>query len=126
MVICELNSLQDLQRNFEVSLSKVSIMGSAIQALHSFVLPFVGILMDKIGPKNVCLTGVALTSTSLLISFLIDHNFWAFFVFYGVLNGAGLGLLFLPASTVCTLYFKDRQSTVHWHGDMTKDMDRHI
>ena len=70
--------------------------------------PLAGILVDKIGTMMVSLVGVGLSGTSILLSYMFKNNFWAFFTFYGVLNGAGLGFLFLPANTSCPLFFKVR------------------
>jgi MFS transporter, DHA2 family, multidrug resistance protein len=68
----------------------------------SFVMmPLVGFLMTRIAPRRLLVTGLVLASTSLyLLSRLnLDAGYWNFFLPL-VLQGAALGLLFIPLTTI--------------------------
>ena len=81
---------------------------SWIQSVHSslmFVFAFVSsIMLKRFSFRRVVLIGTILCSTSYLVSAFLQ-NYAGLFILYGVIGGAGSGLLYTTSNIACAHYF---------------------
>ena len=81
---------------------------SWIHSVHStFMFLFASIssiMLKKFGFRCVIIIGAILCISSYLASAFLP-NYIGLFIFYGVIGGAGSGLLFTPANIACVYYF---------------------
>ena len=88
----------------------MAFTSSAISGMYSLVGPLVAIILDKVGYRISCWIGMGGIIICYAATLYLSQHFWAFVLFYGVLNGIGSGLIFMAANTVTALYFKDKKS----------------
>ena len=88
----------------------MAFTSSAISGMYSLVGPLAAIILDKVGYRISCWIGMGIIIICYAATLYLSRHFWAFVLFYGVLNGIGSGLIFMAANTVTALYFKDKKS----------------
>ena len=81
---------------------------SWIHSIHSsfmfFFASISSILLKKFGLRSVILIGTTLSCASYIAPIFLQ-NYVGLLLTYGILGGAGSGLLFTPANIACTKYF---------------------
>ena len=87
----------------------LAFAGSAISGMYSLTGPLAAKILDKCGYKITCWFGLLIIILSYAATVLLREHLWAFVLFYGVLNGAGSGLVCMAAYTVSALYFKTKK-----------------
>lgn len=70
------------------SLSTLSMAVSVNMIVWGVLQPFLGRLVDRIGPRPVITASAALMGFAFLMSATIEHQ-WEFFLYYGVLTAIG-------------------------------------
>ena len=79
-----------------------------IKSIHTtfiFLFAFISsIIINKFGFRIVIWVGTVLSCTAFISSAFLD-NYIGLFMSYGVLGGAGMGIIFTPANIACAKYF---------------------
>ena len=102
----DVNDSKEDKDGVQISLA---FAGSAISGMYSLTGPLAAKILDKWGYKITCWFGLLIIILSYAATVLLRQHLWAFFLFYGVLNGAGSGLVCMAANTVSALYFKTKK-----------------
>ena len=88
----------------ESNTSTVSWIHSVHSSFMFFFASISSILLKKLGFRSVILLGTVLSCASYVTSIFLQ-NYIGLFLAYGVVGGAGSGLLFTPANIASTQYF---------------------
>jgi len=80
--------------------------------IHSLVGPFVGGVVDRLGPRKVILLGSSFLGIGLaLCSF--TQTWWQFYIFFGVITAIGIGATgWVPNVTLIQQWFKSKKGLV--------------
>ena len=73
--------------------------------------PIASICVNKIGARLTCIAGAIVSAVAIFIS-TFSINVYMLMVFYGVLGGLGLGLMYVPAVTAVGYWFEKKRSLV--------------
>merc|ERR1719251_408707 len=87
------------------------MVGSILAGAIMLVGPISSILVGKFGPRKTCIAGAVVSALSIFIS-TFAVNVPMLMVFYGVLGGLGLGLMYVPAVTAVGYWFEKKRSLV--------------
>ena len=69
-----------------------------------------GRLMDKIGPKKMCIVGSSTMSVGILLSSLITSDYpYLIYLTYGIIGGFGVGTLYTCTVSTTQKWFYDRR-----------------
>lgn len=63
-------------------------------------LPVGSLLDNKIGPRIPCILGSCVSFVACIVGSFVAENKWLISTTFGLMNGAGFGLLLFPSSTV--------------------------
>ena len=96
-------------QHFGAPYSKVSLVGSIILGIGYGLGPISSFLVSKFGSRVVCMGGGLMTMAGVGFS-VLSPNLSVMFVLYGVMSGAGIGLMFLPTGISCNYYFKKKRA----------------
>ena len=99
-----------MQEDYEVSLSQISLVGSAGDGTRQLICPLVALALNKLGFKWCAQIGAAMSAASMTACYLFKENFVVFLLCYGFVMGAGGGFLQLASTTSCAFYFHQRQA----------------
>ena len=86
-------------------------VGSILAGVIMLVGPISSLLVGRFGPRKTCIAGAVVSSLSIFIS-TFSVNVPMLMVFYGVLGGLGLGLMYVPAVTAVGYWFEKKRSLV--------------
>ena len=86
-------------------------VGSILAGVIMLVGPIASIFVNKFGPRLTCIFGAVISGVSIFIS-TFSVNVYMLMVFYGVLGGLGLGLMYVPAVTAVGYWFEKKRSLV--------------
>ena len=86
-------------------------VGSILAGVIMLVGPISSLLVGKFGPRKTCIAGAVVSALSIFIS-TYSVNVPMLMVFYGVLGGLGLGLMYVPAVTAVGYWFEKKRSLV--------------
>ena len=86
-------------------------VGSILAGVIMLVGPISSVLVGKFGPRKTCIVGAVVSALSIFIS-TYSVNVYMLMVFYGVLGGLGLGLMYVPAVTAVGYWFEKKRSLV--------------
>ena len=76
---------------------------------YLFLGPIVSALANKYGCRAVCIAGSIVAALAFTLSTL-STNVKVFFITYGVMGGAGFGMIYLPAIVFVGYYFEKKRS----------------
>ena len=96
-----IGSLTELLDSNTSKISWISSVHASIMHLSSFVA---SILLKKFGFRIVIIIGALLCITSYLVSAFL-RNYAGIIILYGVIGGAGSGMLYTAANIACLFYF---------------------
>ena len=102
-----IGSLTELLNSNTSKVSWISSVHSSLMLLSSFVT---SILLKKFGFRIVIIIGAILCIASYLVSAFL-RNYAGILILYGVIGGAGSGMLYTAANIACLYYF-DRWKAV--------------
>jgi OFA family oxalate/formate antiporter-like MFS transporter len=83
-------------------------------AFFAIFMFFGGRLLDKLGPRNVCMIGGAIVGAGWILAGLLTDTgmlpgIWALVITYGVIAGAGVGLVYGGPIAVANKWFPDKK-----------------
>ena len=82
---------------------------SVFMIIHGIMCPFAGGMVDRFGPRIVFLLGSLILGAGLTLCSLI-HYWWEFYIFFGLLTAAGVGLIgWASNTTVIQQWFKEKR-----------------
>ena len=98
-----------LLKEFNWSRSMAAGAFSLFVILHGIIGPFSGSMVDRFGPRIVLLVGSLTLGVGFFLSSLI-HSWWQFYIFFGVVTAAGVGLIgWVPNTTVVQQWFREKR-----------------
>jgi len=101
--------LDPLMKHFGVKEGPMSMVGSVLAGTIQLVGPFVAILVEKYGTRIVCITGAVISSIGFFAS-TYAPNVPVLMLFYSLVAGTGLGLMYVPAVVAVGYYFDKRRA----------------
>lgn len=101
--------MEVFRSEFQQSNAVISLIGSLLIGCYLLIGPFAGGLVNKYGARVVVIAGAIISGLSFAAS-IIAPNAYIFMVFYGLLGGAGFGLIYLPAIVCVSFYFERKRS----------------
>ncbi|KAK3107469.1 hypothetical protein FSP39_015235 [Pinctada imbricata] len=96
-------------RYFGGSKGKTALLGSVLNGAYLTIGPLVGVLANKYGCRPVAVAG-SIVATVGLFSCTFAPNLDVMIFLYGVVGGAGFGLMYLPAIVMVGYYFEKRRA----------------
>jgi len=103
--------LKPLMKHYGEGTGMISMVGSILAGAIMLVGPISSILVGKFGPRKTCIAGAVVSALSIFIS-TYSVNVPMLMVFYGMLGGLGLGLMYVPAVTAVGYWFEKKRSLV--------------
>ncbi|HEY0790469.1 MAG TPA: oxalate/formate MFS antiporter [Chthoniobacterales bacterium] len=97
-----------LMKEFRVSLAEIQVTFSILIVLQTFLSPFQGFLVDKLGPRLLLGLGTALTGLSWVLAGLA-RNVLELYLSYGVLGGIGTGTVYVGVVGLVVQWFPERR-----------------
>lgn len=98
-----------LLKEFGWSRSMAAGAFSLFVILHSLIGPFVGIMVDRLGPRRVILLGSFFLGVGLALCSLVK-TWWQFYIFFGVITAVGVGSIgWVPNTTIIQHWFKEKR-----------------
>jgi MFS family permease len=98
-----------LLREFDWSRSVTAGAFSVFIILHGLAGPFVGYVVDRLGPRRVIVLGSLLLGAGLALCSVI-RTWWHFYLFFGVITAVGVGSAgWVPNVTVIQQWFKEKK-----------------
>jgi len=87
------------------SRAATSVAASIIKIEGAFESPLSGWIADKYGPRWICIWGIVVMSTGLILMNWM-HSLWAFYLDWGIILGTGFNMAVgLPMSTAISNWF---------------------
>ncbi len=98
-----------LLKDFNWSRSTAAGAFSLFVVLHSLIGPFVGVLVDRLGPRKVIVLGSFLLGAGLFLCSFI-RTWWQFYISFGVITAIGVGSIgWVPNVTIVQYWFKEKK-----------------
>ena len=104
-------ALLDILADFDLSNAQAGLLGSITALIGGLVLPFAGVIGDRIGTKKIILIGI--------VAAIVGQLLFAYAPDYGMLmvgravSGLGVGLLFVGPYTMAVNWFqRERRSGI--------------
>jgi len=101
--------LQPLMLHFDVEKGPMSMVGSVLAGTIQLVGPFVALLVNKYGTRIVCIAGAILSSAGFFLS-TFANSVPVLMLFYSIVAGTGLGLMYVPAVVSVGYYFEKKRA----------------
>lgn len=103
--------ISPLEKEFGWSRSQLTGIYSVYLLTGGALAPVVGTFFDRFGPRFVYTSGLLCLAAAFMLGGYLS-SLWQFYVFIGVMIGAGSGLAgMVPASGLMTRWFRARLST---------------
>ncbi|XP_073969240.1 monocarboxylate transporter 5 isoform X2 [Rhodnius prolixus] len=97
--------LNDISKDFNISIPKCAIAGSLLSGFYLIAGPFVSAIANRYGFRVTGIAGSVLASFTFAISSLAPNIEYLWLV-YGVLGGIGFGMIYVPAVITTGFYFE--------------------
>lgn len=94
---------------FGASRGKTALVGALVPACYLLVGPMVSVMSNKLGLREVTIIGSVVASAFFIIS-SFSVNIDMMLVTYGIMGGAGFGLMYLPSIVMVGYYFDKRRA----------------
>lgn len=101
--------LEPLMEDFQVDNATISAVGSVLSGVIQLVGPFVALLVNVLGMRIVCIIGSAVSCAGFFLATFV-YNIPLLMLLFGVVAGAGLGLMYVPAVVSVGYYFDKRRA----------------
>lgn len=104
-------SLLDISKEFSLSATQAGLLGSITALVGGLILPFAGVIGDRIGIKKIILIGIVASLVGqLMFAWAPDY---ALLMVGRAITGLGVGLLFVGPYTMAINWFeRERRSGV--------------
>lgn len=100
------NLFDIVQKEFKTTSKLVSSMPATfLLGFYLLLAPISLFLAKKFGTRRIALIGSFISTVSLLISSLLNDSIIVFSIFYGILNGIGLSLIYVPSVIATSKWF---------------------
>jgi MFS family permease len=100
-----------LERDYGWTRSQLTSVYSIYLLMHGFTSPLVGLIFDRLGPRWVYTTGLALMCGAFFLAAGLS-NLWQFYLFVGGMVGIGVSLTgMVPGSALIARWYRERLST---------------
>jgi OFA family oxalate/formate antiporter-like MFS transporter len=97
-----------LETLWNISVTESGLPYLVFLAAFGYMMPFGGMILEKIGPKKTSILGSVLVGTGwVLASF--SQNVYVLTLLYGVLGGIGVGITYGVPIAVSTKWFPDKK-----------------
>ena len=96
--------IDPLVTKMDTTIANISWIKSFNTALIMLFSSITSIMLKRVGYRIIIFTGTLMCSAAFLISAFL-HNYIGLFLVYGVIGGAGFGMLSTPSSIACVEYF---------------------
>merc|ERR1719244_799343 len=101
--------LDPLMEHYKVQKGPMSIVGSILAGTIQLVGPFVAILVEKFGTRLVCISGAVVSAFGFFAA-TFAPSVPVLTLLYGLVGGAGLGLMYIPAQVAVGYYFDKKRA----------------
>ena len=102
--------LLPLEREYGWSRYQLTSVYSVFLLVSGFAAPLIGVLFDRVGPRLVYGTGIALIGSAYLAASSLDR-LWQFYLLIGAAVGVGVAMTgMVPASAMLSRWFHARLS----------------
>jgi MCP family monocarboxylic acid transporter-like MFS transporter 12 len=101
--------LTPLMEHFGVQKGPMSMVGSVLAGTIQLVGPFVAVLVNKFGTRIVCIAGAIISATGFFAS-TFATSVPVLMLFYSIVAGTGLGLMYVPAVVAVGYYFEKKRA----------------
>jgi len=99
--------LDPLKKDFGVGDGAMSAVGSVLSGVIQLVGPFASLLANILGMRTATIIGAVVSAAGFFISTFV-HDVYVLLLFFGIVAGTGLGLMYVPA--VCSVgYWFDKK-----------------
>ncbi|XP_046580867.1 LOW QUALITY PROTEIN: monocarboxylate transporter 12-like [Haliotis rubra] len=95
--------------HFNSNKATTSWIGSVLNGSYLTIGPFVSMLVNKFGCRQIAITGAVVSSVALFVS-TFSPNIALLTFLYGFMGGIGFGLMYLPAIVMVGYYFDKRRA----------------
>jgi len=101
--------LQPLIDHYGVDNAEMATVGSVLSGTIQLVGPFVALMVNLVGTRVTCISGAVISALGFFASAYAPDVF-SLIVIFGVIAGAGLGLMYVPAIVAVGMYFDKRRA----------------
>ena len=100
--------LPSIKRFYDEGTFAISLVGSFMVGVTYGSAPLAAFLANRIGLRAVYMIGSLIAFISFFAS-AFSSNAYLLIFFFGIMGGTGLGLVLMPASVACNLYFERKR-----------------
>ncbi|MEN6616224.1 MAG: OFA family MFS transporter [Syntrophorhabdus sp.] len=97
-----------LEEMFKISATQGGLPYMIFLAMFALFTFVAGKFIDKVGPRKVMMVGGALVGIGWMLTFFAS-NIWMVIATYGVIGGAGVGIVYGGPVSVATRWFPDKK-----------------
>ncbi|VDD84962.1 unnamed protein product [Enterobius vermicularis] len=103
--------IDEFTEKFNASVATISIIGSSLIGSYLIVgeRPLAGGLVNRFGVRSIAIFGSLLAGLGFFFS-IFATNVTTMILSYGLIAGAGLGFIYLPAMVIVCFYFEKKRS----------------
>uniref|UniRef100_A0A1I7V3J2 MFS domain-containing protein n=2 Tax=Caenorhabditis tropicalis TaxID=1561998 RepID=A0A1I7V3J2_9PELO len=94
---------------FNISEASAAMTMSILSGFYFFVGPFASALCNVFGCRQVALAGSIIAAVGFLLS-IPAPNIYVLYLTFGLIAGAGFGMMYLPAIVIISQYFAKKRS----------------
>jgi sugar phosphate permease len=104
--------IKSLEADFGWSRADISFAVAVSLFAFGFGAPLGGMLVDRLGPRRIMLTGLGLNTFGLICLLLVEQ-LWQFHIFWGLIIGVGTGMVTnVLGATVALRWFNQHRGIV--------------
>ena len=100
--------LPTIKEFYQEGVFATSLVGSMITGFTYGTAPIAAALTNQIGIRGVYMIGSVIACFSFFLS-AFSSNCYVLMIVFGVIGGISLGLILMPVSVACNLYFEKRR-----------------
>lgn len=97
-----------IEKNFNIGATQSGMPYMTALAFYAFFMFLTGKYLDKFNPKYIIITGGLLVSLGWILS-AYSPNIFALTISYGLISGAGVGIVYGVPMTVVARWFPEKK-----------------
>jgi len=101
--------LDPMVKHYGVDNAQMATVGSVLSGTIQLVGPFVALMVNLLGTRITCIAGAVLSAAGFFAAAWAP-NVITLIVLFGVVAGAGLGLMYVPAMVAVGMYFDKKRA----------------